>query len=81
MRRTSPLAGYVPLDWSGESVLSQEEQDMVEIQRKDLWRHGIRTEPMLTRMAFEFGAVVCMSHMLAVKAASLKTSKKRGGSK
>jgi hypothetical protein len=53
------MKGYKPLDWSGESKLSKDEQEVVEHQRQDLWRHGIR-KPMLTRMAFEFGAVVCM---------------------
>lgn len=54
------MKGYVPLDWPSDSQLSKEEQEAVEGQRRDIWRHGIRTEPMLTRMAFEFGATICI---------------------
>jgi hypothetical protein len=54
------MKGYVPLVWGTDSRLSLHEQEMVELQHKDLWRHGVRTEPQLTRMAFEFGAVVVM---------------------
>lgn len=59
--KVDALRGYKPLDWSGPSELSPEERETVEAQRRDLWRHGIRTEPMLTRMAFEFAAVISMS--------------------
>jgi len=61
--RTKPdaLRGYKPLGWSFPSSLSAEEQETVEAQRRDLWRNGIRTEPMLTRMAFEFAAVITMN--------------------
>ncbi len=54
------LKGYVPLAWDEHSELSADEQEFVEINRKDLWRNGVRTEPNLTRMAFEFGAVQAM---------------------
>ncbi len=54
------LDGYKPLTWAADSQLSPDEQKAVEINRRDLWRHGVRTEPNLTRMAFEFGAVMCM---------------------
>lgn len=54
------MRGYKPLSWDADSQLSREEQEAVETQRRDLWRHGIRKQPMLDRMAFEFGAVVCM---------------------
>ena len=55
------IRGYTPIDWSGPSQLTKDEQEIVEIQRRDLYRHGIRKEPMLTRMAFEFAAVICAS--------------------
>lgn len=60
MRRADPLAGYTPLAWGADSSLSKDQQEIVEAQRKDLWRHGIRKEPLLTQMAFEFAAVICM---------------------
>ncbi len=50
------LKWYVPLAWDADSALSADEQRDVETNRKDLWRNGVRTEPNLTRMAFEFGA-------------------------
>lgn len=59
MKRDNKMHGYAPLAWDSKSALSRDEQEMVEIQRRDLWRHGVRTEPNLTRMAFEFAAVVC----------------------
>ena len=58
--RPDPLAGYTPLSWDGHTVLTAAEREAVDAQRRDLWRHGVRTEPNLTRMAFEFAAVVCM---------------------
>lgn len=60
MIRKRDLKGYVPLDWGADSQLSKREQEYVEINRKDLWSAGVRTEPNLTRMAFEFGAVQAM---------------------
>lgn len=60
MNRTDALKGYKPIEWGADSVLSADQRAIVEGQRKDLWRHGIRTEPVLTHMAFEFGAVICM---------------------
>jgi len=60
VRRCNKLVGYKPLTWESDSQLSKHEQEMVEIQRKDLWQHGIRKQPMLDRMAFEFAAVVCI---------------------
>lgn len=53
------MGGYVALTWDADSLLSPREREIVEQQRRDLWRGGIR-EPNLTRMAFEFGAVACM---------------------
>jgi len=55
------LAGYKPMTWEKDSKLSKDEQETVESQRKDLWRGGVRTEPLLIRMAFEFAAVIHMS--------------------
>lgn len=55
--KRDPMAGYVPLDWTGYSELSKSEQESIETQRRDLWRHGIR-DPLLTLMAFEFGATL-----------------------
>ena len=52
------------MKWDGESKLSKDEQATVEAQRKDLWRGGVRKEPALTRMAFEFAAVI---HMLKAR--------------
>jgi hypothetical protein len=69
VRRSKADDGYVPLDWSAKSALSRDEQEMVEIQRKDLWRKGIRTEPLLTQMALEFAACICM--MKAAKKAGV----------
>lgn len=60
MKRRDPLAGYKPLTWEPDSSLSKDQREIVEAQRKDLWRHGIRKEPLLTQMAFEFAAVICM---------------------
>jgi hypothetical protein len=54
------LTGYKPLVWPESSSLSAEEQECVELQRRDLWRHGIRKQPMLDKLAFEFGAVMCI---------------------
>jgi hypothetical protein len=48
------MRGYKALDWSGPSELTREEQELVEIMRRDLWRHGIRKRPQLDAMAFEF---------------------------
>jgi hypothetical protein len=58
-KRTA-LDGYVPLAWDAASTLDADEQAIIEAQRKDLWSRGVRTEPQLTDMAFQFGAVVCM---------------------
>ncbi len=55
----SGLEGYQPFEWSAESQLTAAERGIVETQRKDLWRNGIRKQPMLDRMAFEFGYVIC----------------------
>lgn len=60
--KRGPIASveaYTPLNWSGPSELSEDEQEIVEIQRRDLWRHGIRREPQLTEMAFMFAAAIC----------------------
>lgn len=54
------MKDYKPLEWKEDSELTKEQQEIVEIQRRDLWKAGVRTEPNLTRMAFEFAAVVCM---------------------
>lgn len=51
---------YEPLTWTADSELSTEERAHVERERRSLWNHGIRREPQLTRMAFEFGAVAAM---------------------
>jgi hypothetical protein len=53
-------AEYVPLEWPADSKLSGAEQAHVDRERRSLWDHGIRREPLLTRMAFEFGAVATM---------------------
>jgi len=66
---TRSLDGYTPLAWTEESTLTAEEREIVEAQRKDLWRNGIRTEPLLTQMALEFAAVICMQR--AAKRAGL----------
>lgn len=58
--RRGDLKGYVPLVWGADSELSPQEQENVEVNRRDLWRAGVRTEPNLSRMAFEFGAVMTM---------------------
>lgn len=53
------MDGYEPLTWDEGTALDAHEQAVIEQQRRDLWRGGIR-EPNLTRMAFEFAAVVCL---------------------
>lgn len=53
-------ADYVPLTWPGDSKLSDAEREHVDRERRSLWNHGVRREPQLTRMAFEFGAVAAM---------------------
>jgi len=60
--KPNPLAGYEPLDWRGPSELTKEEQETVERMRKDLWRQGVRTQPALDRLAFEFAAAFCMAN-------------------
>lgn len=57
--KTSPV-DYVPLAWPTTSKLTPEERAHVERERRSLWNHGVRREPQLTRMAFEFGAVAAM---------------------
>ena len=59
MKSKIDMKGYKPIDWTGPSKLSLDEQEIVEIMRRDLWGHGVRKEPQLTRMAFEFGATCC----------------------
>lgn len=61
VRGDDRMKGYAPLAWDAASDLSDDEQQCVEICRRDLWRNGVRTEPNLTRMAFEFGAVMAMT--------------------
>lgn len=61
MKRTdNRMKDYAPLVWTKDSQLSPVEQETVERNRRELWRNGVRTEPNLTRMAFEFGAVETM---------------------
>ena len=59
--RTKPdaMKGYKPLDWSGPSELTKHEQEMIEIMRRDLWRHGIHAQPQLDEMAFLFAFAHC----------------------
>lgn len=52
---------YTPIVWKKDSGLSPEERRIVDIQRKDLWNHGVRREPLLTEMAFAFAALLCGS--------------------
>lgn len=59
-RAKDALGGYAPLVWSEDCELTLEERDIIEAQRRDLWRHGIRKQPMLDVMAYEFGYVVCL---------------------
>jgi hypothetical protein len=61
------MKGYEPLAWPSDSKLSKAEQEAVELQRRDLWRHGIRKEPQLTKLAFEFGATLSMLMAKKVK--------------
>jgi hypothetical protein len=65
------MKGYTPLDWKEPSELSPSERAAVEVMRRDLWRNGVRTEPLLTRMAFEFAAVATMQK--AAKKHGIKT--------
>lgn len=61
------MAGYEPLTWEG-SELDREQQETIEAQRRDIWRHGIR-DPLLTQMAFEFAYLICVRR--AAKAAGI----------
>lgn len=54
------MKGYKPLRWDADSLLSKGEREAVDRQRLDLWKHGVRREPLLTRMAFEFAALETM---------------------
>jgi hypothetical protein len=69
-RKPWPLEEYEPLTWDADSTLGPDEQAAIEAQRRDLWTKGIRLEPVLTRMAFEFGALACMRR--AAKKARLR---------
>jgi hypothetical protein len=51
---------YVPIKWTADSELSKAERASVENQRRDLWEHGVRREPLLTEMAFIFAATIEM---------------------
>lgn len=64
-RADAPVA-YTPIDWSDRSdcKLSAHERELVDIMRRDLWKSGVRREPQLTAMAFEF-ACVCASMQAA----------------
>ena len=53
-----PAESYQPLTWPTDSMLTAEERDRVETQRRGLWDEGIRREPLLTEMAFAFAAVL-----------------------
>jgi hypothetical protein len=54
------MVDYVPLTWPADTLLSDDEREHVDRERRSLWDHGVRKEPLLTRMAFEFGAVAAM---------------------
>ena len=58
-RSVSKHEGYRPLVWSENCELTADERETIEAQRKDLWRNGIRKQPMLDRMAYEFAYVIC----------------------
>jgi hypothetical protein len=68
MRRAKKdvMAGYEPLTWEPDSELDRDQQQTIEWQRRDIWRHGIR-DPLLTQMAFEFAYLICVQR--AAKAA------------
>lgn len=51
---------YRPYVFSDDCELSDLERDCIESQRRDLWKNGITKQPMLDRMAFEFGYVLCL---------------------
>ena len=67
---------YTPLTWDADSKLSADEQAAVEINRRHLFEHGVTREPLLTRMAFEFGAVQCMLRAEPKKRPAKKTRKR-----
>lgn len=58
-RRAGP-SDYKAISWPADSLLNADEQAHVNRQRRALWDRGIRKEPQLTRMAFEFGAAAAM---------------------
>ena len=60
MRKPKPMTEYTPMTWDSESKLSKDEQETVESQRRQLWAKGVRTQPNLDRMAFEFAAIITM---------------------
>lgn len=61
MRRApkDAMVGYEPLAWEEDSELDRHQQETIEAQRREIWRHGIR-EPLLTQMAFEFAYLICV---------------------
>ena len=59
-RKPDPMRGYKPMVFRPDSKLTPYQRARVEDQRRDLWRHGVRKQPLLDRMALEFGYVVCL---------------------
>ena len=57
--RRQPRSEPPPMVW-GKTTLDAEQQAAVELMRRQLWRRGIRHEPLFSRMAFQFAAVLCM---------------------
>jgi len=53
-------AEYEPLTWPDDCVIAAEERATIERCRQDLWVIGVRSEPMLTRMAIEFGVLTSL---------------------
>jgi hypothetical protein len=70
-RKTKPRREqYVPLVWGPDSLLTKEQQAIVDHQRRDIWDHGIRGA-LLERMAFEFGYVICCAQQAAKRATAV----------
>jgi len=49
---------YKPLEWDFSECIDIYTRNTVNAQRERLWDAGVRTEPSLTLMAFEYAAVI-----------------------
>jgi hypothetical protein len=58
-KRCKPKAAeYKRLQWNWVDCLDAYTRNAIETQREQLWYAGVRSEPTLTRMAFEYAFVI-----------------------